>query len=105
MAFFGAMAAARVDLANLGVECLAAAFGGVSVGIASAAGAEDAPRGLFALGVALAVASVTAYALLTARQAAATPSWIEAGARSGAGIIAILGIGLFAASAAGWLQF
>jgi len=104
MAFFGVMAAARVGRAKLWVECLAAAFGGVSVGVASVAGAEDAPRVLFALGVAFAVASLTAYALLAARHLARIPSWIETGARSGAGVIAILGIGLFAASAVGWLQ-
>jgi urease accessory protein len=104
IAFFGVMAAARLNRASLWGECLAAAFGGASVGIASAAGAEDASRGLFALGVALSVASVTAYALLAARQAVAMPPWMEAGARGGAGVIALLGIGLFTASAISWLK-
>ena len=104
MVFFGVMAAAKVGPASLWVECLAATFGGVSIGIASVAGAEDAPRGLFALGVALAVASVTAYALLAARYLARIPFWIEPSAKGVAGVIAILGLGLFAASAVGWLQ-
>jgi len=104
LVLFGAMAAARADLANLWVERFAAVLGGVSIGIANSVGAEDAPRGLFAFGVALTVASVTAYALLAARQAAGIPSWIEAGARSGAAVVATVGIGLFAASLVGWFR-
>ncbi|MFY9657502.1 MAG: HupE/UreJ family protein [Methylocystis sp.] len=105
LVFFGAVAATRTHFANVWAERFAAALGGVSIGIASSFGAEDAPRGLFALGVALAVASVTAYALLAARHAAGFPSWIEAGARSGAAVIASVGIGLFAVSVVGWIGF
>ena len=104
MAFFGGIAATRADLANVWMERLAAAIGGIIIGVASAAGADDAPRGLFALGVALVVASVTAYALLAARHLAGIPLWIETGARGGAGVIAILGVGLFAASSIGWIK-
>ncbi len=102
MVLFGAMAAVRADLASAWIERLAVAAGGLSIGIASAVGAEGFPRILYAIGVALAVASVAAYALLAARHAAEIPRWIETLARSGAAIIATVGIGLFAASFVGW---
>jgi hydrogenase/urease accessory protein HupE len=102
MVLFGAMAAAKADLGNVWAEHFAAALGGVSVGIGSAIGAEDYSRILYALGVALPAASIAVYAFLASRHATGIPCWVEAGARSGAAIIAAGGIGLFAASWVGW---
>lgn len=102
MTFFGVMAAARVDLGSAWAERFAVALGGFIVGVASADGIEEFSRGIYAFGVALAAASIAAYAVLAARRAGSFPRWVEAGARGGAAVIAATGIGLLAANGFGW---
>ena len=93
MVLIGLAGAARLSAGKALLFCVATC-GSSLVGIASAGGMGGLTPGLFALGAAVAVASITSYGLIAAAHSG--PAWFEIALRASASWITAIGLMVFA---------